>query len=237
MFSLIRRRFGVGGLVATFAVLLAMTGGAWAAKRYMITSTSQISPKVLKALAGKSGAAGSPGAAGAAGAKGESGAKGEQGPKGEPGLKGEPGATGEPGKEGQPGKEGSPWTAGGTLPSGKSERGVWAFGSVAAEGPAQVPISFSIPLAASVKPHFVTEAEIGKGEVPAECDGGSEEEPKALPGNLCVYGGLSEASLGLFLNIESPAASGEGVGPAGTILIFSAKAKALGRGDWAVTAP
>ena len=55
MFSAIRRRVRVtpSGVVAVFALVLAMSGGAYAAGRYAITSTKQISPKVLKALAGR----------------------------------------------------------------------------------------------------------------------------------------------------------------------------------------
>jgi hypothetical protein len=50
------------------ALVLAMSGGAWAASHYVVTSTKQVSPKVLKALKGNSGPAGPAGAAGAAGA-------------------------------------------------------------------------------------------------------------------------------------------------------------------------
>ena len=77
MFSRIRRRFTYANVAVTLALVFAMTGGAYAAKRYVITSTKQISPTVLKRLAGKGGPAGANGAqgpAGAAGAKGENGA-------------------------------------------------------------------------------------------------------------------------------------------------------------------
>lgn len=235
MLSFVRRHFGLGGLVATFTILFAMAGGAWAAKRYVITSTSQISPKVLKALEGKLGPAGNAGSQGAAGAAGVAGAKGEPG---SPGSKGEPGGPGEPGPKGEPGPEGSPWTDGGTLPSGKSEHGVWAFGPTSAAGLAQVPISFPIPLAAAVTPHFVSEAEVIGGHVPSGCAGGTQEEPKAAPGNLCVYGSLTEASLDLFGNMEGPQGLGtEEAGPSGTVVFFNATgAGGIGRGDWVVTA-
>jgi hypothetical protein len=59
-----------------------MTGGALAANHYLINSTSQINPKVLKKLkgaTGKTGAAGAPGPAGAAGAAGGAGPQGVPG--------------------------------------------------------------------------------------------------------------------------------------------------------------
>jgi len=58
--------------VALVALFLALGGVATAASHYLITSTKQISPNVLKKLekAGPRGAPGSTGAAGAAGAAG-----------------------------------------------------------------------------------------------------------------------------------------------------------------------
>ena len=53
MFSKIRKRFSYTNVVLTIALVFAMSGGAYAAKKYLITSTSQISPKVLKSLQGK----------------------------------------------------------------------------------------------------------------------------------------------------------------------------------------
>lgn len=70
-------------IVALLALTLAMGGGAaLAAKHYLITSTSQISPKVLTKLKGTQGAQGKQGAQGAQGpqgAKGDAGANGTSG--------------------------------------------------------------------------------------------------------------------------------------------------------------
>jgi len=46
MFSAMRKRMRVSPttMIATLALVLAMTGGAYAASRYVITSTKQISP-------------------------------------------------------------------------------------------------------------------------------------------------------------------------------------------------
>lgn len=173
MFSALRRRMTYANVAMTVALVFAMTGGAYAAKKYLITSTKQISPKVLGQLKGKAGANGAPGAAGPAGPQGPAGANGKDGA---------PGANGKDGvsvtsaalpkgnakcKEGGSeftaangattacnGKEGSPWTAGGTLPSKATETGEWAFGPVTEAATGGVPVvqvevaSFSIPLAA-----------------------------------------------------------------------------------------
>ena len=85
-------------VVATFAfallsMLLTLGGSADAKSKYVITSTKQIKPKVLKQLAGAAGAVGPQGAAGAVGPEGPVGAVGAVGPQG---LTGPPGndATG-----------------------------------------------------------------------------------------------------------------------------------------------
>jgi hypothetical protein len=80
-----RRHLNYANVVATFALVFAMSGGALAAKHYLINSTKQINPKILKALkgnAGKPGPAGTPGAAGKEGPAGKEGAKGNQGLEG-----------------------------------------------------------------------------------------------------------------------------------------------------------
>ena len=59
-------------VAATLALVFAMSGGALAAKHYLISSTSQISPKVLKELK-KAGARGATGAAGPRGRPGPTG--------------------------------------------------------------------------------------------------------------------------------------------------------------------
>lgn len=78
-------------VVALLALFLALGGGAYAAKRYLINSTKQINPKVLKALKGKPGAAGPQGPVGPQGPAGSQGPGGPQGPQG---PKGDTGATG-----------------------------------------------------------------------------------------------------------------------------------------------
>src|SRR5438876_8031642 len=50
MFSFARMRLTYANVAATLALVFSMTGGALAAKHYLINSTSQINPKVLKKL-------------------------------------------------------------------------------------------------------------------------------------------------------------------------------------------
>ena len=77
-----RRHLTYANVTATLALVFAMTGGALAAKHYLINSTSQINPKVLKKLRGHAGPRG------AVGATGATGATGGEGPPGKPGADG-----------------------------------------------------------------------------------------------------------------------------------------------------
>src|SRR5580693_718501 len=103
MFSAVRRRLTYANVVVTFALVFAMSGGAYAASKYLITSTKQIKPSVIASLKGKGGVPGAPGAqgpVGVAGAQGPAGPGGKEGPggKGEKGEAGTPGAPGAPGE-------------------------------------------------------------------------------------------------------------------------------------------
>ena len=85
-----RKRMSYASVAATLALVLALGGGtAWAAHHYLITSTSQIKPNVLKSLrgyrgyrgyTGKNGTNGTNGTNGATGATGAPGATGKTGP-------------------------------------------------------------------------------------------------------------------------------------------------------------
>jgi hypothetical protein len=76
---MMRRRLTYANVAATLALVFSMTGGAIAANHYLINSTKQINPKVLKKLKGKTGATGKAGVNGAAGAAGAAGAPGTPG--------------------------------------------------------------------------------------------------------------------------------------------------------------
>jgi Collagen triple helix repeat (20 copies) len=110
MWSGIRRHYA--NVTATLALVFAMSGGALAAKHYLITSTGQISPKVLKKLRSGVGPTGATGATGAVGKEGSPGKTGAAGKEGSPGKTGPAGAEGSPGKTGPAGAEGSPGKTG-----------------------------------------------------------------------------------------------------------------------------
>lgn len=80
-------------VLAALAAFFAVGGAAVATKRYVLTSSHQISPKVLAQLRGRTGATG---ARGSAGAPGPAGAAGQAGPAGPAGPAGAAGATGSP---------------------------------------------------------------------------------------------------------------------------------------------
>ena len=72
-----RRRLSYANVASTLALVIALGGGtAWAAHHYLITSTKQIKPSVLRALHGAKGKQGTPGADGRNGATGPAGAAG-----------------------------------------------------------------------------------------------------------------------------------------------------------------
>ncbi len=173
MFSTLRTRFGIPGVISTIALVFAMTGGAFAAK-YLITSTNQIKPSVLKKLkgaAGPAGAAGAQGAQGAAGANGTNGTNGTDGTSAKTkafvGVKGScteggievesaspvalvcNGKKGTNGTNGTNGTDGSPWVVG-TAPQGVLLKGTWAiqgkYEAAATSENIPVPISTGVPI-------------------------------------------------------------------------------------------
>ena len=87
-------------VIAVLALFFALGGTAVATSHYLLTSTSQIKPSVLKKLKGNAGPQGSQGPAGAQGAGGQQGAAG---PQGAVGPQGKEGPAGPQGKEGPAG--------------------------------------------------------------------------------------------------------------------------------------
>jgi len=77
-----RRRITYANVAATLALVFSMSGGALAASHYLINSTKQINPKVLKKLKGNAGPAGPQGAPGKEGNPGKEGGAGKEGNRG-----------------------------------------------------------------------------------------------------------------------------------------------------------
>ena len=250
MFSRISKRLSYANVAMTLALVFAMTGGAYAAKKYLITSTNQISPKVLKQLKGAKGPAG---VAGAQGPQGPAGANGKDGAAGKEGAAGKDGAAGksvlastasgaecaEGGTKLEVEGSGTPSHVcngekgvihpGETLASEASETGTWALSTGAEPGIAvPSPLSFTIPLA-----HPVAEANIkvepaGYSGTEAGCPG-SSEEAKAERGFLCIY--ITE-------NPENQPLTAFAGTVDGALIAwyFDAPAKSYAFGTWAVTA-
>jgi hypothetical protein len=136
------------------------------------------------------------------------------------------------------GKEGSPWTAGGTLPSGKTETGVWGV-STHNDGFLFSAVSFNIPLKEPWQPghlFFIQPGQTGV-EHAAECPATNPAEPKAAKGDICLYaatlnhiefqGGGEESTSGAGLTLKTNEKLPSEI--EGTIPAFA-------HGTWAVTA-
>ncbi len=76
------RKPSLGTVIAAAAIFFALGGSAMAARHYLITSTSQIKPSVLKALQGAAGSVGPTGPVGPSGSVGPQGPVGAVGPQG-----------------------------------------------------------------------------------------------------------------------------------------------------------
>lgn len=95
MFTRLRSNFGVPGVIAVFALVFAMFGGAYAASGGLTGKQKKEVKGIAKQFAGKQGA---PGATGPAGLAGSAGPKGDTGATGQAGQPGEDGEDGAPGK-------------------------------------------------------------------------------------------------------------------------------------------
>jgi hypothetical protein len=85
----LRRKLSYANVVATLALVFAMTGGAFAAKHYIISSSTQIKPGAISASRLSKSARES-----LQGQTGKTGPAGVAGPNGPPGPAGAPGGTG-----------------------------------------------------------------------------------------------------------------------------------------------
>jgi len=170
--------------------------------------------------AGKDGAAGPAGKDGSAAAVGAKGATGPAGAKGDTGPAGAKGATGPAG----------PFPT--VLPSGITVRGSWAAGGPSpggAGGTAYGSISFGFAFASAPTFHYVP----GPVSVPAGCSGGSNVNPTAQRGNLCLY------SNGFPVNTNGPVVVGAASawGTLFTVSSINPTFLFADGGTWAATSP
>jgi hypothetical protein len=221
-----RRHFNYANVIATVALFFAMTGGALAAKHYLLNSTKQINPKVLRALRGRPGPQGP---------RGKEGAPGKEG-VGKEGPVGPEGPTGKRGPQGREGRTGEPGPLPPTLPSGKSLTGIFQATDGLprkARGFAEATISFAFPLATTPSVQVLQ-----VNDPPTEHCPGTAASPSAAPGFLCVYTVVSTGPVGTY----DPLSEASGSGRAGAIASTELECEetpciAHLRGTWAVTAP
>ena len=258
MFSTLRTRFGIPGVISVIALVFAMFGGAYAASNSSGGGKATASAQAKKGPRGPKGATGPAGPAGAQGPAGPAGAKGDAGANGSNGAAGATGATGLKGTTGAAGPTGATGFSGFTekLPSGKAETGGWSMAQSTTEFETSLTsISFPIPLTNEGAPgtsfffdRKETE-EVEAGEIePGGCKG-SVAKPTAPSGVLCVYtsyGVVNPAIAGnTFSSLGARAFEGfGGYGTSGALLTGpflegepAAPASVEAWGTWAITAP
>ena len=257
MFSTLRTRFGIPGVISVMALVFAMFGGAYAASnssdggKATASAKAKKGPRGPKGPKGDTGPAGPQGPAGAAGAKGDKGDTGSAGANGKSLLTGtatsgecsEGGITVEvestPASKkkvcnGAQGIPGSPWAVDGVLPGGATETGTWGVYGLP-PGAVNVPINFPIPLAQAPDVTYLDK----KDETSADCPGIVAGLPTAEPGNLCVYT-IAEGESFANVEVYYPDPTNFFVGGASqTGAVIRAECEpgfCYGGGAWAVTA-
>ena len=205
-----RRHLTFANAAATVALVLSMSGGALAANRFLIHSTSQISPRVLASLRGKPGPAGPRGPAGPAGATGAKGDAGAQGP---------------------------PGTYPTALPPGQTESGAWG-GGYTTEGaqPYRLFGSFALPLA---EPVPVGHAIYVPGAAAPHCPGPGQAERGFLCVYQGFAEDTEAPDDENIFDPEIAAGTDEAAGARGFAILLKPRKAGLTTitGSWAVTAP
>jgi hypothetical protein len=267
MFSTLRTRFGIPGVISVMALVFAMFGGAYAASNSSDGGKATASAKAKKGPRGPKGATGPAGPAGPQGPAGPAGAKGDTGSSGPPGqsVQGTSIASGGACGTGVTGvkytlgatstnvcngKNGTNGTTGftKTLPSEATETGAWVFSPFKAEDtPPQefilTAVSFPIPLQAGIPAANVHIQPLDFNGTEGEDCPGNVEDPKAKPGHLCLYLGDLVGTGGATPVAENGeisqlgAIDQQGTSRSGFVLRYFLAPETMFLGSWAVTAP
>jgi hypothetical protein len=249
MLSRIREHFGSAGLVvAIVALVAALAGGAIAANGGADGGKATASAKGKPGPRGKTGKTGPAGPAGPAGAPGPAGPQGPAGANGAPGAQGATGPTGKTGSAGEAGAEGPTGPAGPScnengeclLPVGATETGVWSF-RVKGVLTGFATVSFPLRVPGGVSEfHYVSQEEMQTQPAIEEGCPGTNIEPAAAPGILCVYEGNPPS--GLLVNANPPTFPLISDSTSGLVLNFGLTAEAQeeeleakGTGTWAIS--
>jgi hypothetical protein len=249
MFSTLRTRFGIPGVISVIALVFAMFGGAYAASNSSGGGKATASAKAKKGPRGPRGATGPAGPAGAQGPAGPAGAKGDAGANGSNGAAGPTGPTGAAGAKGATGATGATGFTE-TLPAGKTETGTWS-NTQAARGTLFTTTEISFPIPLAVAGAEGTAFGFNQQKTAAEEFGtsgctGTVGEPTAPPGILCVYTAFEEFehASGGFIEARSADGAFEAYGTSGAILhgaelegSENVASRIESWGSWAVTAP
>lgn len=160
------------------------------------------------------------------------------GPAGKKGVSGETGTNGRNGTNGTDGETGAPGGFFGVLPSGEMMTGTFASQGDRVGHQYRTAVSFLLSLPVAPTGEHIHYIKVGE-PVPPGC-GGTVESPVALPGNLCIFEGVSvgnEANRGEFNPIDD-AAPNLSMPVFGFGVYASCEAIAcINEGAWAVTAP
>lgn len=260
MFTKLKEPFGKAGLiVAMFALVMALVGGAYAAnngkRHHKKKNNAGLNGKQKKQVRNisksqaKKFANSNPGPAGPQGPAGSNGDKGD---------KGDTGATGKQGIQGPAGANGTFSTE--PLPSGETLKGVWTASNPSASGSGVYLSVISFPLQLASAPTTLvpfaggtqgrelldeTVAGFGPFQPPTsleeleaneeaydEACPGTVDEPDAGPGFLCIYEG-AKFGTGEF---TTAAAQSETASEFGIAVPWGMNAGRTARGTWAVTA-
>lgn len=262
MFSFLRNKMGIPGVIAIIALVFAMLGGAYAAngggdngatasakkkskkkkkkkkEQGLNKKQKKQTRKIAMQYPGEKGPPGAPGANGSDGAKGDKGDKGDTGDTGPQGKEGKEGPQGEPGENGEKGDTGEAGACSVSepeciLPPGATETGTWG-GKLAGFGQIVSPVSFSIPTTDPPDLVILTESE----ESAEGCPGVVDEVPTAEEGKLCVYT-TEEATGGLVaitgVNPVEEGVSSPETATSGVIMNILCSEACFIQGAWAVT--